>query len=119
MSIQVLKPCVKHIGNRYPSISAMCNQYNIDHYVYNRRIEAGWMQEEALTRPYKPRPEYYTDHIGNKFKTIEDMCKQYGLFRTTYIMRLRSGWTQEEALTVPVNKYKYRERIGEEKSNGK
>lgn len=38
-----------HNGNKYKSKSQMCRSYGINIDLYNKRIQAGWSIEKALT----------------------------------------------------------------------
>ena len=60
-------PVTDHLGNNYPSCHAMCQHYNLDMYLYKRRIEKGWSTEKALTMPSnyrEPNGKPITDHKG-------------------------------------------------------
>jgi hypothetical protein len=47
------KECRDHLGNKYPTISKMCESYNIPIYTYENRIGNSWSLEKALTTPLK------------------------------------------------------------------
>ena len=44
-------PSTDHLGNRYPTIKAMCDHYGIAVMLYRQRISGGWTLEDALTKP--------------------------------------------------------------------
>jgi hypothetical protein len=46
-----MKQCTDHLGNEYPSITAMCKAYNIPTQTYGMRIKQGWSVKDALTTP--------------------------------------------------------------------
>lgn len=108
-------PVIDHLGNQYPSISAMLNKYHINYTAFNYRMNViGMTLEEALTLP--PSNDNSTaikctDHIGNKFDSKNDMCAHWGIPRTTYFRRIRDGWNQEKALTTPVKTHMKTHRI--------
>lgn len=95
------KPCKDHLGNCYPSISAMCSVYKIKPETFVRRIrEYKWDVEKALTTPVKKNGgQYCYDHEGTRFKSESLMCEYWGVQRKTYIYRRKQGLSVEEALT--------------------
>lgn len=91
------KPCTDHVGNKFPSIAAMCEHWGADSYICRSRINSGWSIEKALTTPDNLRA--CVDHLGNEFHSKAAMCKHYNIDRTTYNGRIANGWSVEEALT--------------------
>lgn len=51
------KPCVDHLGNRYPSVKSMCDHYGIKQNTYYTRLSIGWSIEDALTKNVRHRVE--------------------------------------------------------------
>ena len=47
------KECRDHLGNKYPTISKMCESYNIPVATYESRIGNSWSLEKALTTPLR------------------------------------------------------------------
>ncbi len=43
--------CHDHLGEKYYSVTSMCDRWGIDRKVYEYRISHGWSQEKALTTP--------------------------------------------------------------------
>ena len=43
--------CTDHCGEKFFSITAMCEYWGIQRKVYTYRISHGWTQEDALTKP--------------------------------------------------------------------
>lgn len=96
--------CKDHLGNKYPSKSAMCNAYGIDKSLFFSRIKIGWTLEDALTAPMQKLPKNtktVTDHKGQKFESVSAMCKHWKMTRSTYNARIKQGWSIEDALTKP------------------
>jgi len=93
--------CRDHLGNEYPSLTAMSEAYQIPYEVFRRRQTAGWDTERILTTPAVKRPAVYVDHKGNEYPRKQDLAKAYGLSATTLTNRLNDGWELEEALTTP------------------
>lgn len=103
----VSKSCTDHLGNKFPSISAMCEYWNnIDISIYNERRKNGWTQEKALTTPSTSRPipksetKLRTDCFGNTFKNIQKMCDHHNTSCKRYYKRINKGYSQIEALGV-------------------
>ena len=92
-----------HLGNTYPTLTAMCEQYNLRLDTYRNRLKKGFSKEETLT--YKPyQTEVITDHKGNTFASKQEMAEHYGFDLSTFTRRLKKGMTLEEALTKPLYK---------------
>lgn len=97
--------CVDHLGNEFPSRTAMLKHYGLSDVAYLYRLnKMGWSLEKTLTTP--PDPGHATavkctDHLGNEFASKNDMCSYWNIPRTMFFRRLRDGWTQEQALTTP------------------
>ena len=92
-----------HLGNTYPTLTAMCEHYGLRLDTYRRRLKKGFSKEEALT--YKPyQSEIFTDHKGNLFASRQEMAEHYGFDLSTFTRRLKKGMTLEEALTKPLYK---------------
>lgn len=97
-----------HLGNKYPSISKMCEAYGISPSAYNSRLNNGWSKGDALTKPvesttHKRRTKPVEDHIGRTYPSITDMCEDYGILPVTYRNRITRGWSVEQALTTPTD----------------
>lgn len=45
--------CYDHLGNKFPSVAAMCKHYNIARPSFDTRIKNHWPLEKALTAPVK------------------------------------------------------------------
>ena len=43
--------CYDHLGEKYYSVTSMCEHWGIAHKLYEYRISHGWSQEKALTTP--------------------------------------------------------------------
>lgn len=92
-----------HLGNVFPTLTAMCQHYNLKLDTYRNRLKKGYSKEEALT--YKPHQStIITDHKGNPFTSKKEMAQHYGLDLSTFTHRLGKGMTLEEALTKPITK---------------
>lgn len=95
-----------HLGNKFPTIKAMCEHWGIKFHTYYGRIKCGWSKEKALTFKDKivgkNRCIECTDHLGNKYTSFTEMCNKYGINYDTYLYRLNKGWSQKDALTKKV-----------------
>ncbi len=95
--VRMIELVMDHLGNRWPSLSYMCEHLGISLHLYHQGIKAGLTLEEILNR------DVVYDHKGNKYASLQDMCQYYGLSVSCYKNRLNRGWTQEDALTLPFN----------------
>lgn len=71
--------CEDHLGNRYPSLNAMCRAYGLTRHRYSSRIKMGWPMERALTEPYVVNNKSFTDPAGREFPTMRDVANWYAL----------------------------------------
>ena len=97
------KECLDHLGNKYPSQTAMLKAYNIHSSTFKNRTLMGWDLEKILT--YKGNSNYKqgcTDHLGQKYDSELAMCRAYNIKHTTFQRRINEGWALKDALTKPV-----------------
>lgn len=94
--------CVDHLGNAYPSITAMGKAYGLSFSALQRRLSDGWDLERALTTPLHTKPAFYVDHKGNRYRRQQDLADAYGISTTTLTQRIKDGWDLEKALTTPI-----------------
>lgn len=112
-----------HLGNKYPSVNAMCKQYNISEKVFwSRKRICKWPLEKILTTPVQTNAansKQITDHLSNTFDSISDLCRFHGIGRSTFKERLKLGMSIEEALTRPkkdikIEQIKCKDHLGKE-----
>ena len=100
------KKVTDHLGNEFPSLSAMLSHYNINYSGFKYRINTLKMSlEDALTKPHKDALSTAitcTDHLGNTFPSKAAMCDHWRIPRTLFFRRIRDGWSLEKALTEPL-----------------
>lgn len=95
---------IDHLGNKYPSVKAMCEVYAIDESVYLARIKNGWDKESALTEKVG-RVNKRICYKGIYYRSLNSLFEAYGLTnRTLFYDRKRAGWTLEQILETPVAK---------------
>lgn len=107
-------PATDHLGNDYPSCHAMCQHYNLDMYLYKRRIKKGWSKEKALTTPsnYKePQGQPVTDHKGVTYPSQKKLCDAYGIHPSVFSRKFKKGYPMKDILE-PKEKYLYDDGIG-------
>lgn len=78
--------CKDHLGNEFKTKKAMCEYWNIDFRLFQRRMNDKWPLEKALTTPIDDTS--CIDPLGNKFKSQGEMCRYYNIKFSTYISRL-------------------------------
>lgn len=116
------KECEDHLGNKYPSVEAMCCKYGIMRNTFYLRRKQGWSLEKSLTEPLSRKNglgEPVKDHLGNEYQNVAQMCNAYGLTFCCYGNRIRSGWSLEKTLTTPaeevtISKKKCIDHLGNE-----
>ena len=99
----VRMPVLDHLGNEFPSRSAMCKYYGVSDNLFKKRIKYGWTLEEALSPP-KEQNIGTIDHQGVERSSLRQTAKDYGLREKTLRKRLKHNWTIEESLTITPNK---------------
>lgn len=107
-------PASDHLGNDYPSCNAMCQHYDIDMYLYKRRIKKGWSKEKALTTPsnYKEaQGQPVTDHKGITYPSQKKLCDAYGIHPSVFSQKFKKGYPMKDILE-PKEKYLYDDGIG-------
>ena len=98
-------PCKDHLGNEYPSKTAMCKAYDISLVAFSRRIKRGYTLKDALMLPSNSYNAKKTeDHLGQEFRSVSSMCAAYGIGQVTFAKRIKRGMPLEEALTNPTMK---------------
>lgn len=79
-NIKICKtPQTDHLGQKFPSLSAMCQHWNISRTLYSSRIKQGWSIEKALTtKEIIINSSSVEDYMGRIFPTTIDACNFYG-----------------------------------------
>ncbi len=114
------KPCTDHLGNHYPSETAMAEAYGLPPGTLKTRLQTyGWDLERALTTPVAKRKitrqSSYQDHKGNEYPTMKALCEAYGIQPHIYYNRYRiRGWDLKKTLTTPVPHNIVTDRLGNE-----
>lgn len=92
-----------HLGNEYPSMSAMSKVYGKYYQLVSQRLDKGLSIEDALTAPIvehgKSACKACKDHLGNEFSSIKEMCAAHNITYSCYISRRKAGYSLEDALT--------------------
>lgn len=91
-----------HLGNDYPSLTAMAKANNMSEGCLRQRLERGMTIEEALTTPIKKwhhsRSVGCVDHLGNKFESYRKMCDYWKIKYELFMHRFNNGWSVKDAL---------------------
>lgn len=93
------KQSIDHLGNTFPSETAMCEYWNVNYKTYRLRIKNNWSIEKALTGSNDNHT--ITDHLGQTFNTQKEMCTHWKISYRTYRRRLIMGWDTKHALETP------------------
>lgn len=97
------KECTDHLGNKYPTLTAMAKAYGLTQACLSRRMNHyHWDLERSLTTPAKANGgNVCFDHNGTRYRSESLMCSKYGIGRKTFRWRIKNGWSLEAALTTP------------------
>lgn len=102
-----IQPYTDHLGQEFPSMSAMAKHWEISNSTLQRRLKTMQLSvKQALTlstEACRALSRNCTDHTGRSFASKADMCKHWKIPSDIYFSRLGIGWSQEKALTTPVN----------------
>lgn len=97
-----------HLGNPYPSMSAMARHYGLGISTLAARLSIyKWPLEKALTTPIGPTgpgARQVKDHKGKIYPSTKAMAEAYHISYASLQDRLRRGWPLEKALTTPMVK---------------
>lgn len=115
------KACEDHLGNKYSSITEMCEHYGISTETFTSRIKIyHWTIEQALTYPAntKLNSQTYIDHKGNKFSSLSEMARYWNISQSTLQRRLKTmNLSIEDALTKSTQELKHPEIITDHLGN--
>lgn len=106
-------PVTDHEGTPFPSITAMCREWEVHPQTYSSRLKYGFTQEEALTGMMDVEGEKVPiltgtqtrpvrDHKGVLFLNFREMAEAHGVNYSTFRRRKAQGWSLEECLTKEV-----------------
>ena len=116
-----------HLGNKFKTVSKMCEFHGINRATFYARIKRGCTIEEALNpitegTPYKGfkggrefEKKPCVDHLGNNFGSISDMCEHYGITYQVFRHRQYLGWELKNILTRPIGKTRIGKQIVDHK----
>ncbi len=93
------KSYTDHLGNKFNSISEMCEYWNINKDTYRHRIQYGWSLENALTKHVTQNKRKCIDHLGNEIESMTEMCKYWNIDRRIFKKRIKRNWSIKDALT--------------------
>lgn len=92
-----------HLGQEFPSMSAMARHWNIDAKRLGGRLAKNWDIEKALTTPVMLPKRGFVDHLGVRYETLSDMARAWNInFFTLRLRLVEKKWDVEKALTKPV-----------------
>lgn len=88
-------------GRVFPSLNAMCREYNVSSTTALYYVQKGMSPGDAIKYiiSRKDNPSRVSDHLGNEFSSQKEMCEYWKVNATTFRNRKRKGWSLEEALT--------------------
>lgn len=70
---------IQFAGKEYNSIAELSADYKIQPTNVTGRIIQGWTLEEALTRPIRVAPGFYTEYRGKSYISKISLCRDYGI----------------------------------------
>ncbi len=94
--------CTDHLGNRFPSIKAMCDHWHVPRNVFFSRRKAGKTLAQCLdpeTRVRKSQARDITDHTGKNYRNLDAMCAAWNISKAQYMQNIRNGLGIADALT--------------------
>lgn len=104
-------PARDHTGRNFLSISAMARAWGVKVDTLNRRLDAGWSVEQALTLPADARRSEshglsVVDPTGRTFPNYKAMARAWGVKYGTLLYRLGAGHTLADALRPRVPRHR-------------
>lgn len=92
-----------HLGNTFPSTSAMCRAYGIqERSTFCLRIKKGWSLEKALTMPVI-RTKVPVECNGVTYRSYAAFTRATGIDRRSLLRRKRMGFNADEAVELKKN----------------
>jgi hypothetical protein len=88
---------VDHLGNKFNTMTEMCEYHGISNSTLSRRLKAGMNLEQALKKVSNERFKVVC-HEGVEHASIKAMCAFYGVSVRTYEGRRRNGKRLKDAL---------------------
>ena len=88
--------CYDHLGNKFPSVAAMCKHYNIARPSFDSRIKKHWPLEKALTVPVKHVT--VIDPENGLEIPLHELYRSRNLKYATYYKRNRKGMSNDYVL---------------------
>lgn len=105
-----------HLGQEFPSLSAMARHWGLKPDMLWYRLEKGWTMKEALTTPKIPASQRNKnsrckDHTGREFVSKVAMCAAWGIKLNTFCTRRLNHWPLKKALETPTHtQYRRKEK---------
>lgn len=90
--------CYDHLGNEFPTLTAMLKHYNVSKTSYHRCLKKNIPLSTILTK-YKRKDTKCYDHIGNEFETITAMLQHYNVSDSVYLYGIKNNIPLEIILT--------------------
>lgn len=102
------KPCKDHLGNEYPSVTAMCSHYGVSKELFaTRRNRLGWDLEKALS---VPKHHFCNDGFGRRFSSVKNLCRYHKISYQAALAWKKDGFTIEDI--VKRHSYLYKNAKG-------
>ena len=87
-----------HLGNEYPSFSAMCRSYGKDSNSVRNAVSKGKSLENALTEDGKTRA-LVLEVFNKKFSSYREVAKFFNINYSTLCYRAKAGENLEQIIT--------------------
>lgn len=100
----VAKPCVDHLGNKFSSLTALCEHYKIDVPVFYSRMQKNWSLKDALTKPVHKVTTEEIIYNGVKYSTVNELFKKLNLNAPMGYYYLKKGRSLEDVIKMLIEK---------------
>ena len=95
------KICKDHLGQEFPSFSAMAKAWHSPVWRLRHRLRKGWPLERALSVPPGIHGDGVRDHLGKWHRSEKAMARVWGVNYAVFQYRKSRGWPLRKALTAP------------------
>lgn len=93
--------CKDHLGQEFPSFTAMAAAWHSPVWRLRHRLRKGWPLERALSVPSGIHGDGVRDHLGKWHRSEKAMARVWGINYAVFQYRKSRGWPLRKALTSP------------------
>lgn len=90
---------IEYNGVKYPSLSKLCHEYNLDYNRVEGRLYRGWSLEDAINTPRIEQDKIELSYDNKIYSSLNSLCEENGLTYSSVYYGLKSGLSLEDAIS--------------------